>query len=53
MLIASNQSLGDYNLSKEPELVGGKERLCEMYVEADKLSKSVHEKLNSISKYYL
>lgn len=50
MLTASNQSLAEFNLTKEPELVSGKERLCEMYEEAEKLCKSVTEKVNTISK---
>jgi len=51
MLIASNQSLAEFNLTKEPDLVSGKERLCEMYNEAEKLYKSVTEKVNTLSKY--
>lgn len=51
MLIASNRSLADFNLTKEPELINGKERLCEMYEDAEKLYKSVTEKVNIISKY--
>jgi len=51
MLIASNQSLAEFNLTKEPDLVSGKERLCEMYEEAEKLYKSVTEKVNTLSKY--
>lgn len=51
MLIASNQSLAEFNLTKEPELESGKERICEMYKEAEKLYKSVIDKANIISKY--
>jgi len=51
MLIASNQSLAEFNLTKEPDLVSGKERLCEMYEEAEKLYKSVTEKVNTLSEY--
>jgi len=50
MLIASNQSLAEFNLTKEPDLISGKERLCEMYEEAEKLYKSVTEKVNTLSK---
>lgn len=50
MLIASNRSLADFNLTKEPELVSCKERLCDMYEDAEKLYKSVIEKVNIISK---
>ncbi|VVC31995.1 Modifier of rudimentary, Modr [Cinara cedri] len=48
MLIASNRSLADFNLTKEPELISGKERLCEMYEDAEKLYKSVTQKVNTI-----
>lgn len=48
MLIASNQSLAEYNLTKESELTYGKERLCEMYKEAEKIHKSVMEKANAL-----
>lgn len=51
MLIVSNQSLAEFNLTKEPELISAKERLCEMYADAEKLYKSVIEKVNTISKY--
>ncbi|XP_022170671.1 vacuolar protein sorting-associated protein 37B [Myzus persicae] len=51
MLIASNQSLAEFNLTKEPELVSGKERLCEMYDEAEKLYKSVTEKVNTLKQH--
>ncbi|XP_015369997.1 PREDICTED: vacuolar protein sorting-associated protein 37B [Diuraphis noxia] len=51
MLIASNQSLAEFNLTKEPELVSGKERLCEMYEEAEKLYKSVTEKVNTLKQH--
>lgn len=51
MLIASNQSLAEFNLSKETELINGKKRLCEMYDDADKLYKGITEKVNTISKY--
>lgn len=50
MLIASNRSLAEFNLTKEPELISGKERLHEMYNEAEKLYKSVTDKANTLSK---
>lgn len=53
MLIASNQSLAEFNLTKEPELISSKERLCEMYEEAEKIYKSVIEKVNTLSKFYV
>lgn len=49
MLIASNQSLAEFNLTKEPDLVSCKERLSEMYEEAEKLYKRVTEKVTTIS----
>jgi len=52
MLIASNQSLAEFNLIKEPELISAKERLCEMYIDADKLYKSVTKNVNTLSKYH-
>ncbi|XP_060840560.1 vacuolar protein sorting-associated protein 37B [Rhopalosiphum padi] len=51
MLIVSNQSLAEFNLTKEPDLVSGKERLCEMYEEAEKLYKSVTEKVNTLKQH--
>jgi len=51
MLIASNQSLAEFNLTKEPELISAKERLCEMYADAEKLYKSVLEKVNTIKQH--
>lgn len=51
MLVASNRSLADFNLTKEPEIISCKERLCEMYEDAEKLYKSVKEKVNTIGKY--
>jgi len=51
MLIASNQSLAEFNLSKEPELISSKESLCEMYDDADKLHKRITEKVNTIKQH--
>ncbi|XP_050428890.1 vacuolar protein sorting-associated protein 37B [Adelges cooleyi] len=48
MLIASNRSLAEFNLTKEPELVSGKKRLHEMYEEAEKLYKNVMEKVDTL-----
>lgn len=52
MLIASNQSLAEFNLTKEPEIISGKERLSEMYEVTEKLYKSVTEKVNVLSKFH-
>ena len=41
MVMASNKSLAEYNLSQEPELREAKERLLEKYGEATRLSEEV------------
>ena len=41
MLVASNKSLAEYNLSQEPVLREAKEKLLERYEEAVKLSEEV------------
>ena len=41
MVMASNKSLAEYNLSQEPVLRGAKERLLEKYGEATRLSEEV------------
>ena len=41
MVMASNKSLAEYNLSQEPVLGGAKERLLEKYGEATRLSEEV------------
>ncbi|XP_050537234.1 vacuolar protein sorting-associated protein 37B [Daktulosphaira vitifoliae] len=46
MLIASNRSLAEFNLTKEPELSDGKVKLRELYEEGEKLYNSVLEKVN-------
>jgi len=50
LLIASNQSLAEFNLTKESELKNGRERLCEMYKEAEKIYKSIIENAKTLGK---
>ncbi|KAG8230660.1 hypothetical protein J437_LFUL010679 [Ladona fulva] len=45
VLMASNKSLAEYNLSKEPELTEGKQRLAEISETASDVYKSVENKL--------
>lgn len=52
MLIASNQSLAEFNLTIEPEIISGKERLSEMYDDTGTLYKSITEKVNTLSKFH-
>lgn len=53
MLIASTQSLAEFNLTQEPSLAAIKERLSEMYEEADKIYKRVIEKVNNLSESFI
>ena len=41
MLMASNKSLAEYNMSQEPVLREAKEKLLEKYTEATRLSEEV------------
>ncbi|RZB39986.1 Mod r and/or APG6 domain containing protein [Asbolus verrucosus] len=47
-LLASNSSLAEANLSREPELVEGREKLQELSEEAEILSKKVEEKVKEL-----
>ncbi|KAJ8917345.1 hypothetical protein NQ315_002367 [Exocentrus adspersus] len=47
-LMASNNSMAEFNLSREPELVEGREKLQRLSEEAEQLSKSVEEKLKEL-----
>lgn len=49
MLMASNRSLAEFNLSKQPELQEGKQILRELSENGTKLCTSVKEKLDEIS----
>ncbi|XP_071448725.1 vacuolar protein sorting-associated protein 37B [Hetaerina americana] len=51
MLMASNKSLAEYNLSKEPNLTEGKQRLLELNETASNLYASVEEKLVELKKH--
>ena len=44
MLLASNKSLAEYNLSWEPKLNAGKQKLVELYQTASQLERSQEEK---------
>ena len=44
MLLASNKSLAEYNLSWEPKVNGGRQKLVELYQVAAKLDESLEEK---------
>jgi ESCRT-I complex subunit VPS37 len=48
-LLASNSSLAEENLSREPELVEGREKLQQLSEEAEQLSKQVEEKVKQLS----
>ncbi|XP_046386384.1 vacuolar protein sorting-associated protein 37B [Ischnura elegans] len=51
MLMASNKSLAEYNLSKEPSLTEGKQRLLELSETASDLYTSVEAKLAELKKH--
>ncbi|XP_023012781.2 vacuolar protein sorting 37B [Leptinotarsa decemlineata] len=47
-MLASNNSMAEFNLSKEPELVEGREKLQELSELGEQLSKSVEEKTKEL-----
>lgn len=49
--MASNTSLAEFNLSKQPELQEGKQMLKELGEKGSRLCTSVKEKLDEISMY--
>lgn len=49
-LMASNNSMAEFNLSKEPELVEGREKLQELSEEGELLTKNIEEKIKELSK---
>lgn len=49
-LMASNNSMAEFNLSKEPELVEGREKLQELSELGEELTKRVEEKMKELSK---
>lgn len=51
LLMASNTSLAEFNLSKQPELQEGKQILKELSEKGSRLCMSVKEKLDEISMY--
>lgn len=50
-LMASNNSMAEYNLSKEPELVEGREKIKELSEIGEELTKSVEDKTKILSKF--
>lgn len=50
-VIATNESMAEMNLTKEPELAEKREKLRMTSVEGEELSKRVEEKLKTLSKY--
>jgi len=50
MLMASNRSLAEFNLSKQPELEEGKQILKELSEQANQLCTSVKNKLDEMRK---
>lgn len=49
MLMASNRSLAEFNLAKQPELEEGKETLRELSEKGNELCTRVKEKLEELS----
>jgi len=52
MLMASNRSLAEFNLSKQPELEEGKQVLKQLSEQATQLCTNVKEKLNEMRKLF-
>ena len=48
--MASNRSLAEFNLTKEPQLVEGKRRLQELSEEGASLCHSIENKVSQLSK---
>lgn len=51
MIIASNRSLAEYNLSKESLLIEGREKIHELSESGQTIYKSIEEKINELSKF--
>lgn len=49
--MANNNSTAEFNLSKEPELVEGREKIEELSEIGEQLTKTVEEKTKTLSKY--
>ncbi|CAG9831018.1 unnamed protein product [Diabrotica balteata] len=47
-ILASNNSMAEFNLSKEPELVEGREKIEELSQKGEELTKSVEDKLKEL-----
>lgn len=48
-MLASNSSLVEFNIAREPELVEGRRRIEELSTQGEELYKSVEEKTGKIS----
>lgn len=48
-LIAENNSLAESNLSREPELVEGREKLASLYEEIERMTRIIDEKNDLLS----
>ncbi|XP_067014746.2 vacuolar protein sorting-associated protein 37B [Anabrus simplex] len=51
MIIASNRSLAEFNLSKEPQLEQGKERLKELSARGERLCQSIESKVQQLKQH--
>lgn len=49
--MASNSSLAEHNLTREPELVEGREKVEALSKEGEELTKRVEEKMQELRKY--
>lgn len=50
-IITQNNSMAEYNLSKEPELTEGRDQLASLYEEVERLTKVVEEKQAELSRF--
>ncbi|GLH01014.1 Uncharacterized protein GBIM_07254 [Gryllus bimaculatus] len=51
MIIASNRSLAEFNLAKEPQLQEGKQRLQDLSAKGEELCQSVESKIGELKKF--
>lgn len=49
-LLVSNNSLAEFNLSKEPELVERREKIVELSERGEELTKNVEDKVKTLRK---
>lgn len=50
-LLESNKMLAESNLSREPELVEGREKIQQLSTEGEEITKVVEEKHKELSEY--